>query len=78
MARDPRVAQLLEELLETGATPEEVCRTCPELLAAVQEGWRRLTEVQSQADLLFPPASPDPFPDPAPPGSRSSAAKPSH
>jgi serine/threonine-protein kinase len=54
MARDPRVAELLEELLDTGATPEEVCRTCPELLPAVREGWRRVAAVQAQVGRLFP------------------------
>lgn len=28
----PRVDQLLEELLESGGSPEEVCRSCPQLL----------------------------------------------
>jgi serine/threonine-protein kinase len=58
MARDPRVQQLLEELLDTDATPEAVCRDCPELLPEVRERWRRLAAVQSQIDLLFPPAEP--------------------
>src|SRR5437588_838584 len=35
MADDPRVQRLLDQLIETNATPEEVCRTCPELLPDV-------------------------------------------
>ena len=38
MADDPRVNELLEELLESGATPEEACRACPELLPQVRRG----------------------------------------
>jgi serine/threonine-protein kinase len=67
VAFDPRVEQLLEELLDTGATPEEVCRTCPELLPAVREGHRRLAVVQAQVGLLFPPSSASPSSDPAQP-----------
>jgi serine/threonine-protein kinase len=55
MTRDPRVAELLEELLDTDATPEEVCRPCPELLSAVRDGWRRVAVVRRQVDQLFPP-----------------------
>src|SRR5262245_21557775 len=40
MAADPRVLGLLEEMLDAGKTPEEVCRACPELLAEVRERWR--------------------------------------
>lgn len=32
MTDDSRVEELLEQLLESGETPEEVCRICPELL----------------------------------------------
>src|SRR5262249_156484 len=38
---DPRVQHLLDELLDTDATPEQVCRDCPELLPEVREQWRR-------------------------------------
>jgi serine/threonine-protein kinase len=67
MARDPRVQQLLEELLDSGATPEEVCRECPELLPAVREGQRRLAAVQSQVGMLFPPSDASPGSDSAQP-----------
>ena len=36
MAGDPRVLELLEEMLDSGRTPEEVCRDCPELLPEVR------------------------------------------
>src|SRR5207245_11780754 len=51
---DARVRRLLEEILDTGCTPEEVCRDNPELLPVVRERWRRLRAVQSQVGELFP------------------------
>jgi serine/threonine-protein kinase len=60
MARDPRVQQLLEELLDTGATPEQVCRDSPELLPDVREGLWQLAALDSQIRLLFPPSDPGP------------------
>ena len=41
MSDNRRVDQLLEELLDSGGTPEEACRTCPELLPQVRTGWQR-------------------------------------
>ena len=37
MPDDPRVDQLLEELLDSGGTPEDACRACPELLPDLWE-----------------------------------------
>jgi serine/threonine-protein kinase len=68
MPDDPRVAQLLEELLDSGETPEEICRACPELLTQVRAGWQRLRAVDAELGALFPPstyvdgASPPPLP----------------
>jgi len=36
MSDDTRVQQLLDELLDSQATPDEVCRSCPELLPEVR------------------------------------------
>ena len=36
MADDPRVDQLLDEVCDSGCTPEEVCRDRPELLPEVR------------------------------------------
>src|SRR5207237_542705 len=44
MTDNPRLRQLLDELHESHATPEEVCRSCPELLP----------EVRAELDALFP------------------------
>jgi tetratricopeptide (TPR) repeat protein len=55
MTDDPRVQQLLDELLNSHATPEEVCSSCPELLPEVRARWRAVRRVRSQLDMLFPP-----------------------
>ena len=54
MTDDPRVEQLLEELLESGGTPEEVCRSCPELLPQVRAGLQRLRRLEHEVDAMFP------------------------
>ena len=55
MADDPRVQQLLDELLDVHGTPEEVCASCPELLPVVRKRWRRICRVRADLDALFPP-----------------------
>jgi eukaryotic-like serine/threonine-protein kinase len=76
MTDDPRVQQLLDELLDAHATPEEVCATCPELLPVVRKRWRQMHRVRADLDALFPPSDvpstkPDPLvpppPEPTPP-----------
>ena len=52
MPDDLRVDQLLEDLLDSGGTPEEACRTCPELLPQVRAGWQRFA--WGTGDLLNP------------------------
>ena len=37
MASNPQVQRLLDEILELGKTPEEVCRNYPELLPEVRQ-----------------------------------------
>src|SRR5438477_10891686 len=54
MTDDPRVEELLEELLDSGGTPEEVCRACPELLPQVRAGWKRLRALEAEVGALFP------------------------
>ena len=46
--------ELLEELLDSGGTPEEVCRACPELLPQVRAGWQRLRALEAEVGALFP------------------------
>jgi serine/threonine-protein kinase len=64
MTDDPRVEQLLDELLDSDATPEEVCGSCPELLPVVRDRWRQMRRVQADLDALFPPADTPPPPPP--------------
>ncbi len=54
MVGDPRISELLDELLDTGQTPEEVCRHCPELLPQIREHWQRIQACNAQLDALFP------------------------
>src|SRR5262245_13005441 len=56
MPDDPRVEQLLEELLDSQATPETVCGDCPDLLPAVRQRWRQMCLVRAELDAWFPPA----------------------
>ena len=54
MTDNPRVEELLEDLLDSDATPEEVCRECPELLPEVRAGWQRLRVLKAEIGALFP------------------------
>ena len=68
MTDDTRLQQLLDELLDSHSTPEEVCDSCPELLPAVRERWRQMCRVREGLDALFPPLSePITTPPAAPP-----------
>ena len=51
---DTHVQRLLEELARSDTTPEEVCRSCPELLPRVRERWRQICRVQAELDAVFP------------------------
>jgi serine/threonine-protein kinase len=54
MPDDPRVAELLVELLDSGGTPEEVCRECPDLLPQVRARWQRVRAVEAGLGRMFP------------------------
>src|SRR3979490_153939 len=54
MAGNPDVFALLEEMLDSGRTPEEVCRDCPELLPEVRRRWRTFRLVDGSLAALFP------------------------
>ena len=56
MTDDPRVQQLLEETLESGRPPQEVCAQFPQLLWQVQERLRQCQSVEAHIDALFPPS----------------------
>src|SRR5262245_25127167 len=71
MPGDARVQELLEALLESGRTPEEVRRRCPELLPRVRERWRRQRAFDARLDALFP--APGETPPDEPPPAESAA-----
>src|SRR6516162_1331596 len=54
MAGNPQVLGLLEETLDSGKTPEEVCRDCPELLPEVRERWQAFCRIDAQVRTLLP------------------------
>jgi eukaryotic-like serine/threonine-protein kinase len=54
MTDDPRVQQLLDELLNSDSSPEEVCKSCPELLPVVRERWREMCRLRADLDEMFP------------------------
>jgi eukaryotic-like serine/threonine-protein kinase len=57
MADDTRVQKLLDELLDSDSTPEEVCSSCVELLPVVRDRWRQMCRAKAELDDLFPPAN---------------------
>jgi serine/threonine-protein kinase len=56
MPDDPRIRPLLEEILESHLTPEEVCAGSPELLPELRVRWKQLQAVMSEIQALFPPS----------------------
>jgi serine/threonine-protein kinase len=54
MASESRVQELLDELGDSGCTPEEVCDACPELLAEVRRRWLQMCAVKADLHVLFP------------------------
>ncbi len=58
MADDPRVLQLLEEIMGSGRAPEEVCRASPELLPIVLERLQRLGAFEAEIAAIFPTHGP--------------------
>jgi serine/threonine-protein kinase len=54
MAGDPRVFGLLEDMLDSGMTPEEVCRDCPDLVKEVKERWRDFCQVDEALGAVSP------------------------
>ena len=56
MAGNPQVLGLLEEMLDSGKTPEEVCRDAgvPELLPEVRRRWQEFQLIDAQVRTLFP------------------------
>jgi serine/threonine-protein kinase len=49
-----QVLGLLEEMLDSGKTPEEVCRDCPDLLPEVRQRWQEFCLIDAQVRTLLP------------------------
>ena len=60
MAVEPQVQELLDEICDSGRTPEEVCAACPELLPEVRRRWQQMCVLEAELDALFPTPGPDP------------------
>src|SRR5215831_9300480 len=54
MADENQIRELLEDILNSESTPEQVCAEFPDLLPEVQKRWRRLRRVVRGLDVLFP------------------------
>src|SRR5678815_4791970 len=52
-----RVEQLLEQILDSGESPEQVCADCPELLPKVRAGIWQLRQLEEEVSGLFPPSN---------------------
>ena len=57
MADGVRVRELVDELIESGRTPEEVCGDDPELLSDVRDRFRRVSDVRAELEAWFPSSS---------------------
>ena len=62
MADELQLLRLLEEMLESEKTPEEVCRNCPDLLPQVRERWKEFCCVDEAYKALLPGLRPRPRP----------------
>jgi serine/threonine-protein kinase len=58
MTSKQRVQELLDEVLDSERTPEEVCASFPELLPEVRRRWRQMRHVQAELDAMFPTPAP--------------------
>src|SRR5262245_35359161 len=54
MASNPQVLGLLEEILNSDKTPEEVCCDCLELLPEVRQRWQDFQLIDAQVRTLLP------------------------
>jgi len=57
MSAEAHILELVQEVLDSSRTPEEVCADCPELLPEVRRRWRRVRRVDSQLAAIFPSAA---------------------
>jgi serine/threonine-protein kinase len=69
VAVNPQVLGLLEEMLDSGKMPEDVCRDCPELLPEVRKNWQKFRLVNAHVEALLPGLGTPPPGDAVTPGS---------
>src|SRR5206468_3805254 len=55
MADESRIMELLEQILDTGCTPEEACQECPDLLPIVRSRLDRFRTIEAEVAATFPP-----------------------
>ena len=60
MAVDPRLQELLDELCDSGCTPEEVCAACPERLPEVRRRWLQMCASRRTSMRCFRRPGPTP------------------
>src|SRR5262245_45821971 len=48
------VLSLLEEMLDSGKSAEEVCRDCPEFLPEVRRRWKNFCRIDAEVEALLP------------------------
>ena len=68
MSDESRVQQLLDEILDSERTPEQVCADCPELLTEVRKRWELTQRLEAELTAMFP--TPEPKRDTDTPPSR--------
>jgi serine/threonine-protein kinase len=61
-----RVQELIDEILDSGRTPEAVCAACPDLLPEVRHRWEQVCAVEAELDALFPTPGIEPHPKVSP------------
>jgi len=54
MATDPHVLELIDEIMESGRSPEDVCSARPELLPIVLMHLQRVRRIAAEVDSYFP------------------------
>src|SRR5262249_54142881 len=62
MEDEGRVQQLLDEILDSERSPEEVCAGCPELLPKVRKHWQQMRLLDSELKDVVPTPADDPSP----------------
>jgi tetratricopeptide (TPR) repeat protein len=66
MAAESLIHQLLDEISDSGRTPEEVCGAWPELLTEVRRRWQQMCAVKAEVDALFPVSGHGPIAETSP------------